>query len=301
MTQVVRPARVLRHQILRVQIRGLGRLVGTRRRAAASRLAVRLAELVARGARLLLLHAASRSAPCLCLHGGIHARRDRAAMTAREHAGRRRGTSATPTASDDGGARRDEHDAAHRWRAVPSLALRHFLCPSSAWSSDRVGTVAELLGLAAPASSRARALDRRTAPARPARADRSPTRSCRRIARGAIAAAPPSRTTSHARAEHVALRLRRAEPPTAAAHPVVRLPMLLISRRAGPAAVPITTSASPSLSMSPNAAPRPTSVSAERLRRPAPTRPRTGRCPGCDTAGSASSAETDRWRGPAPR
>jgi hypothetical protein len=73
MTEVVGPPRVTGHQILRVEIRGLGRLVVLGGLQQHRVLAVRFAELVARGACLLLLHQRRVALLDLCLHGGIHA------------------------------------------------------------------------------------------------------------------------------------------------------------------------------------------------------------------------------------
>ena len=79
-----------------------------------------------------------------------------------------------------------------------------------------------------------------------------------RVAAVGSGPAPERRTgranDRHSRAEHVA----RAWRPDDSLSPTqcLRLPMWLISSRIGPLSLPTTTSVSPSLSMSPNAAPR---------------------------------------------
>ena len=82
-------------------------------------------------------------------------------------------------------------------------------------------------GLGPPPARRARAP--------PARADRWPTRSCRRNGARRSSGVPPSRSTCALGAEHVAPGRRR--PAAAARSTWLRLPTLLISSRSGPAAV----------------------------------------------------------------
>ena len=163
MTEVVRPPRVAGHQILRVQIRGLGRLVvlgGVQQHRV---LAVRVAELVARGARLLLLHQRRVALLDLCLHGRIHAREIGQDDLARR--GRRR--CAAPTASTNRTPRRAR--AAHRWRVVPSLALS-LPCALGQRGPAIDGHLAELLGLAArPAHAQTHGIGGRTKPDQHAR------------------------------------------------------------------------------------------------------------------------------------
>jgi hypothetical protein len=128
-------------------------------------------------------------------------------------------------------ARPRQHAAAHDGESCRHSRY-HLLYPRSAWSIDREAPRRTPRSCRS-ASSRSDALDRWTHQVRPARADRSPMRSCHRIAHAATVVRRSCGSLRRARRSDRApsLPLRRAT--RTQSHPVVLVPMLLISRRAG--------------------------------------------------------------------